>query len=163
MIVPFEDLPQLREEIEEPIALRMGCYDLLHEGHVASLERAKRTVGEEGGKLFVGLWSDERARERKGPTRPIRDIAARLALIDAMRLVDYSFIMPDKAENGDLPSLIVAQSLRPDVFVVASSHQNDERIRMLGSRVVYDTTPPLNSTSKIIETILDVHGAVAPK
>ncbi|HSQ58086.1 MAG TPA: adenylyltransferase/cytidyltransferase family protein, partial [Gemmata sp.] len=44
-----------------------GCFDLLHPGHVRSLEAAKAL----GDVLVVGLNSDASVRALKGPSRPI--------------------------------------------------------------------------------------------
>ena len=48
-----------------------GVFDLLHRGHLHSLEQAARRVD----RLVVGVNSDESTRRLKGPERPVQDEA----------------------------------------------------------------------------------------
>ena len=50
----------------ERVVFTNGCFDLLHLGHVRSLEEA-RSLGD---RLVVGLNSDASVRRLKGPDRP---------------------------------------------------------------------------------------------
>ena len=47
-----------------------GCFDIIHAGHVALLERA-RSLGDI---LIVGLNSDASVRRLKGPSRPLNGL-----------------------------------------------------------------------------------------
>ena len=58
-----------------------GCFDLLHPGHVASLQAARAL----GDCLVVGLNSDASVRLAKGPDRPILGQADRAAMDDQDR------------------------------------------------------------------------------
>lgn len=84
-----------------------GCFDLLHPGHVAYLDEARRL----GDRLVVGVNTDASMRRLKGPSRPLvpeRDrarVLAGLASVDAVTLFDE-----------DTPAELVA-ALRPDVLV----------------------------------------------
>jgi len=63
-----------------------GCFDLLHAGHVQTLEAARRL----GDCLVVCLNSDASVRRLKGPPRPLasqRDRAAVLAALDCVSAV----------------------------------------------------------------------------
>jgi len=84
-----------------------GCFDLLHAGHVALLERARRL----GDYLVVGVNSNRWARIVKGPDRPIVPLAERMELLAGLRMVDcvVSFDAPT-------PARLIAR-LRPDVLV----------------------------------------------
>ena len=44
-----------------------GTFDLLHPGHIALLNYARSL----GNYVIVGIDTDDRVREKKGPTRPI--------------------------------------------------------------------------------------------
>lgn len=60
-----------------------GCFDLLHIGHVAALEQAKRL----GDKLAVGVPSDEVVRRDKGEF-PAIPLSHRIAMLYSLRCVD---------------------------------------------------------------------------
>jgi D-beta-D-heptose 7-phosphate kinase / D-beta-D-heptose 1-phosphate adenosyltransferase len=61
-----------------------GCFDLLHAGHVATLEAA-RSLGD---CLVVLLNSDDSVRRLKGPTRPIQADQDRVRVLAALDAVD---------------------------------------------------------------------------
>lgn len=67
------------------IVFTNGCFDLLHPGHTAYLEKARRL----GDVLVVALNADESVRRLKGPTRPINALADRLQVIAALESVDF--------------------------------------------------------------------------
>ncbi len=161
MIIAFEQLASLRDELsDQSIVLRTGCYDLIHEGHIHSLQFAK----EQGDILVVGVYPDSRVTERKGPSRPIRPELARLAIVDAFQYTDYSLLMPPSDEEGGHATLKVVDALRPDVFVAPKPpdgslpHPNDELIRAMGTCIIFDANPLPSSTTEIIETVLQSYG-----
>jgi rfaE bifunctional protein nucleotidyltransferase chain/domain len=82
-----------------------GCFDLLHAGHVTSLEAAK----ELGDRLIVGVNSDDSVRGNKGSDRPIIPEADRARLIAALACVDAVCIFDDAT-----PTAILAE-IQPDV------------------------------------------------
>lgn len=45
-----------------------GCFDLLHEGHKAYIQKA---ISIFSNNLILGLWDDDRIKNRKGSTRPL--------------------------------------------------------------------------------------------
>ena len=88
-----------------------GGFDLLHYGHIKTLELAA-TLGD---KLIVNLLSDARLKEKKGDERPIIPEAERIALIMAVRWVTgYVCLSGDK----DYPFYKVVEMVHPDVVVV---------------------------------------------
>lgn len=159
MIVNFAELSQLRgRHSEENIVFTGGCFDLFHEGHIERLKFC-RDVGDIA---VVGVVSDARVRERKGGSRPLRPEAARLAVVDAVRYVDYSFIMP-MPDGIASPTLQVIQSLRPDSFVehATESHRWEkdmDLLRLLGTELLVDNGPKLNSTTALAERLSVGHG-----
>src|SRR5439155_18665960 len=62
-----------------------GCVDLLHPGHLHSLQAARRF----GDILVVGVNSDEMVRAAKGASRPYFPLERRLATLCALDVVDY--------------------------------------------------------------------------
>ena len=57
-----------------------GCFDLLHPGHLASLEAARAL----GDFLIVGINSDESVRTLKGPGRPAIPEQERAEILEAI-------------------------------------------------------------------------------
>ena len=81
-----------------------GVFDLLHRGHLHSLEQARRRVD----RLVVGANSDDSVRRLKGLDRPVQDEATRAALLAALRSVDMVVIFRE-----DTPEELI-QTLRPN-------------------------------------------------
>lgn len=71
------------------IGLTSGCWDLFHFFHLHSLERCKNLCDV----LIVGVDSDSLVKSTKGPERPIVSEQYRMAIIDALKIVDISFLM----------------------------------------------------------------------
>ncbi len=94
------------------IVLTQGCFDLIHEGHAAYLERARS----HGDLLIVGVDSDAFTKKRKGPNRPIVPQTERLKMLAHLRHVDIVTLRELHHGIGDLIRLI-----RPDVLIVSKS------------------------------------------
>ena len=154
MIVDFDELPAVRERHQaERVVLAGGCFDIVHEGHVLGMEYCKA----QGDILVVGVSSDERIKQRKGEDRPIRHELGRIAVVNALRSVDYTFIMPMPSEQTPTVQAILA--LRPDYFM--DHRENEERwepsrqyIESLGTRLLFNDSPRLTSSTDIIQTII---------
>jgi rfaE bifunctional protein nucleotidyltransferase chain/domain len=82
-----------------------GCFDLLHPGHVRSLEAARAL----GDVLVVGLNSDASVRALKGPTRPVLSEAERAELLAALSAVDFVIVFPEATPEAALARL------KPDI------------------------------------------------
>lgn len=88
------------------IVFTNGCFDVVHRGHVAYLNQAKRL----GDVLVVALNADEGVRRLKGPDRPVNSLADRAAVIGALSCVDHVVGFAD-----DTPVELL-EALRPDVY-----------------------------------------------
>jgi D-beta-D-heptose 7-phosphate kinase/D-beta-D-heptose 1-phosphate adenosyltransferase len=84
-----------------------GCFDILHPGHLSTLEFAKS----KGDKLLVALNSDNSIRKLKGETRPINNLYNRIKMIASLQAVDFVCYFED-----DTP-LQTILSCQPDVLV----------------------------------------------
>jgi D-beta-D-heptose 7-phosphate kinase/D-beta-D-heptose 1-phosphate adenosyltransferase len=93
-----------------------GCFDLLHAGHVALLERA-RTMG---GALIVGLNSDASVRRLKGRARPINRLGDRARVLAALAAVDFVV-----AFSEDTPLRLI-KALRPDILAKGADYAGGE-------------------------------------
>lgn len=90
----------------ERVVLTSGCFDLLHVGHVRSLEEARRL----GDRLVVALNTDASVRRMKGPTRPLVPVRQRAEVIAALACVDWVTTFREATPRATLAAL------RPDVF-----------------------------------------------
>ncbi|MEV4712537.1 PfkB family carbohydrate kinase [Micromonospora sp. NPDC049374] len=84
-----------------------GCFDLLHTGHLATLQAARRL----GDCLIVCLNSDRSVADLKGPDRPITPQADRARLLAALDCVDAVVIFDEPTPQA------VLSWLRPDIWV----------------------------------------------
>ena len=89
------------------IVFTNGVFDLLHKGHLASLNQAASN----GDILIIGINSDNSVKRLKGPSRPIQDEATRALLLAQMMITDAVVIFEE-----DTP-LHVIKTIMPDVLV----------------------------------------------
>ena len=80
----------------EKIVMTNGCFDLIHAGHVAYLQEAKRL----GDRLVVAVNDDNSVRRLKGDKRPINKLEDRMIVLAGLSSVDwvvaFSEDTPDK-------------------------------------------------------------------
>ncbi|MFI7428993.1 PfkB family carbohydrate kinase [Micromonospora sp. NPDC049836] len=84
-----------------------GCFDLLHAGHVATLQAARQL----GDCLVVCLNSDAGVAGLKGPERPVVPQGDRSRLLAALSCVDAVMIFDEPTPHAAL------SWLRPDIWV----------------------------------------------
>jgi len=130
-----------------------GCFDLLHPGHMRSLEMAR----ELGDALIVGLNSDASVRQLKGEGRPILPERERAEILAALESVDAVVIFDDPT-----PREVIARLL-PDVLVKGGDWPGDqivgrEEVEAAGGRVVSIPVVPGYSTSAILRKIRESFG-----
>ena len=89
------------------IVFTNGVFDVLHRGHIASLNEA----AEFGEILIVAVNSDESVKRLKGPARPINDEQARALIIASLVQTDAVVIFEE-----DTPLKLIIE-LMPDVLV----------------------------------------------
>ena len=83
-----------------------GCFDLLHAGHIATLQAA-RAVGD---CLVVCLNSDASVRRLKGAQRPLQPAADRARVLAALECVDAVVVFDE-----DTPAAVLRR-IRPDIW-----------------------------------------------
>jgi len=132
----------------EVIAFTNGCFDLLHAGHVRSLEQARGL----GDRLIVAVNLDASVRRAKGPDRPILPAKARMELVAALSCVDWVI-----GFGADTPIRLI-EKLRPDVLAKGGDWTIDsivgrEEVESWGGRVVRLKVTPGASTSNLISDI----------
>jgi rfaE bifunctional protein nucleotidyltransferase chain/domain len=128
-----------------------GCFDLLHVGHVRSLQAARAL----GDVLVVGVNSDASVRRLKGPTRPLVPAAERVEVLAALGFVDRVVVFDE-----DTPAEALAR-LRPDIHCKGADYAPPDGkpipeaavVTGYGGRVEFLPLVPGNSTSDLVERI----------
>ncbi len=125
-----------------------GCFDLVHRGHVALLEEARRR----GELLIVGLNSDESARRLKGPSRPVLGEAERAYVLASLAPVDLVVIFDE-----DTPERLIRE-IDPRVLVKGADYAESEIVgadivKSRGGEVVRVPLVEGASTSSIVERV----------
>ncbi len=130
------------------IVFTNGCFDLLHPGHIVSLEQARAL----GDVLIVGINSDASVRQLKGAGRPVLPELERAEILAALESVDAVVIFDELT-----PREVIAQLL-PDVLVKGGDWPGDqivgrEEVEAAGGRVVSIPVVPGYSTTAILRKI----------
>jgi len=90
----------------ERIVFTNGCFDLLHLGHVRSLEEARS----HGDRLLVAVNSDASVRRLKGRGRPLIPARQRAEVLAALACVDWVVVF---GEDTPLATILM---VRPDIL-----------------------------------------------
>lgn len=93
--------------LNKKIVFTNGCFDILHAGHIHSLEQAAAF----GDFLIVGLNSDKSINRIKGPDRPINKEQDRALLLASLLMVDAVVLFEEETP------LELIQTVKPDVLV----------------------------------------------
>lgn len=122
------DLRELSTELQKKrsgkrVVMITGVFDMFHYDHLKCIERAKKL----GDILIVAVKNNTCAR-LKGENRPIIDEQQRIAIVDALKYVDYTILVDYKPEavtveadnnaQNDWLAMFeyVFKELKPDIF-----------------------------------------------
>lgn len=89
------------------IVFTNGCFDIIHKGHVAYLNEAKKL----GDLLVVGINSDASVKRLKGPERPINQEMDRQYVMSQLKPVDFVEVFEE-----DTPLNLILK-VKPSVLV----------------------------------------------
>ena len=92
-----------------------GCFDVLHYGHFQLIQYAARI----GGKLVIGIDSDERVKQLKGKDRPFHTQQQREYNLNQIRGVGEVIVFHTEDELRE-----TLKRLKPDVFVIGSDYMD---------------------------------------
>ena len=109
-----------------------GTFDVLHPGHVQLLNYAKSF----GDTLTVGIDSDRRVAEKKGPSRPIYNIKDRSFMLQNLKSVDYVVVFDSDEELEHC-----LKTIRPDIMVVGSDWKGKSVIGSMSVSYTHLTLP----------------------
>ena len=123
-----------------------GCFDILHIGHIRSLQKAKSL----GNILVIGLNSDASVKKIKGKDRPINNEKDRAEILAALSCIDFvSIFHEDTAEK-------FLEIVKPDIYVKGGEYSVDilpeaNIVKKYGGEIFLVPMIPDSSTTKIIE------------
>ncbi|HEV3251196.1 MAG TPA: D-glycero-beta-D-manno-heptose 1-phosphate adenylyltransferase [Puia sp.] len=129
-------------------AFTNGCFDILHQGHIASLSAAAL----EADFLVVGLNSDSSVKKLKGEGRPVTEQNSRALLLSSLLIIDAVIIFEE-----DTPLELIKKIL-PDVLVKGGDYTFDQiagarEVTANGGKVIINPLIPGFSTTQIIAKI----------
>lgn len=118
--------------LPRPIVFTNGCFDVLHPGHIESLEFARS----QGKSLIVACNTDASVKKLKGQHRPLQDFESRVRTLCAM---SASTIVCALSED-DPESLI--KRINPDVLVKGADYENksivgQDHVINNGGRIIF--------------------------
>jgi D-beta-D-heptose 7-phosphate kinase/D-beta-D-heptose 1-phosphate adenosyltransferase len=133
---------------DQRLVFTNGCFDLLHPGHVQTLEAARAL----GDALIVVMNSDASVGKLKGEGRPVVCEQERAEILAALECVDAVVIFDDLTPRETITALL------PDVLVKGGDWAGDqiigrEEVEAAGGRVVSVPVVPTYSTTAILQRI----------
>ncbi len=144
----LDELPALLAG--KKVVLANGCFDILHAGHLRYLKGAR----ELGDVLVVAINSDRSVRAIKDPGRPILNQDERVALVSALRCVDFVIVFDEPDVSR------VLEVLKPAIQAKGTDYTEEtipERAKVLayGGAVRITGDAKNHSTRDIIQRILE--------
>ncbi len=128
-----------------------GSFDILHLGHIKSLEEAKK----QGDVLIVLLNSDKSVHAYKGPNHPIISQQERAQILAALACVDYVVIF------DEINPKEILNKIKPDIHCHGADWGKDcmerETIESNGGKIYILKIVPGLSTTGLVKKILNIY------
>ena len=145
-------LEELRQQVMrwrlagKRITFTNGVFDILHEGHLSSLNQAAAY----GDRLVVAVNGDDSVKRLKGNDRPVNGEYSRALLLASLLVTDAVILF-----HEDTP-IEVIRAILPDVMVKGGDYKIEEiagakEVLENGGQVILATMVEGISTTKIIE------------
>jgi len=137
----------------ETKVLVTGVFDVLHVEHLRFLTEAKN----QGDWLMVGVETNLRVKQIKGPNRPINSQDIRQEQLRTIKGVDEVFLLPEKFDcYQDWFEMMLER--KPDIYAVSAHTNHMETKRRICAElgiklVVVRKYNPAYSTSKILDKL----------
>ncbi len=122
-------LDQIKDRIKQwrqdnlSVGFTNGCFDLLHPGHISTIEQASRLCQ----RLVIGLNSDSSVKALKGDDRPIQSDTSRATVLASLASVDAVIIFSEKTP------LNLIKLVKPDLLVKGADYKTGS---VIGANVV---------------------------
>ena len=152
IIKNWEKVKEIRERFRsegKKVVFTNGCFDILHQGHVDYLNKAKAL----GDVLIVALNSDDSVKKIKGEKRPIVKGDERAFIVDNLKSVDIVTFFEQETPAEIIDYLI------PDILVKGADWKTEE---IVGAKTVIQNGGSVEriefvtsqSTTKIINEVV---------
>jgi len=133
------------------IVLVGGCFDILHIGHIAFLQKAKQA----GKTLVVLLENDQTINLKKGINRPIFKQEDRVKMLLELKSVDYVLLLPSNLNDKKYDLLV--KKIKPAIIATTYgdayvSHKL-RQAEQVGAKLVYIKKIKGSSTSNIAKLL----------
>ncbi len=153
-LLPWSELLAMREQARAAgrvVVWTNGTFDLLHSGHVASLQQARAL----GDVLVVGVNSDRSVKAYKGLSRPILTQGERTAMLAALECVDCVVVFDEDTPAESLAKLKPDIHCKGDEYAPPHGKPVPERavVEGYGGRIAYLPLVPGQSTSELLRRI----------
>lgn len=122
-----------------------GCFDIIHSGHIDLLKFCRSL----GGKVIVGINSDDSVRKIKGKKRPINNENDRKIILESIKFVDEVIIF------SDITPAEIIKNIKPDIIVKGGDYTPDKVVGNDISKVIIFPYQDGKSTTKIIDRIIN--------
>ncbi|MEK7540623.1 MAG: D-glycero-beta-D-manno-heptose 1,7-bisphosphate 7-phosphatase [Patescibacteria group bacterium] len=144
-------IAQKLRDNEKKIVTYNGSFDILHFGHIKSLEEAKK----QGDILIILLNSDNSVRRYKGPNHPVNLEKERAEVLSVIEYVDYV------VNFDEINPKVILEKIKPDIHCNGS----DWGINCVERSVVEENGGKIHilkwqkgfSTSSLVEKIRDIN------
>ena len=124
-----------------------GTFDILHPGHIQLLNYAKSL----GDSLTVGIDSDRRVAEKKGPSRPVNNVHDRAFMLHSLKAVDHVVVFDSDEELERCIKVV-----KPDIMVVGSDWKDKSVIgSMYSAELRFFDRIEEYATTKTIQSIIN--------
>lgn len=100
----------------EKIVFTNGCFDIVHQGHLDYLSKAK----DMGARLVIGLNTDTSVKRLKGLERPINNEYSRALLLAAFEFTDMIIFFEE-----DTPYELI-KFIQPDILVKGNDYKPED-------------------------------------
>lgn len=141
----LEELVIYWKKLGLKIVLTSGTFDLFHIGHAQYLEKAKAL----GDILIIGVDSDAKVKERKGPSRPIVPELERVQILSHCRHADVITLKSPSDPKNHLIKIV-----SPDILVVSKSTNHadeevDEKAQYCKEIIVLEPQSETSTSAKL--------------
>jgi D-glycero-beta-D-manno-heptose 1-phosphate adenylyltransferase len=132
----------------ETIVFTNGCFDIFHRGHIEYLSKS----ADLGGRLVVGLNSDESVKKLKGSSRPLFDQESRALLLASLSFIDAVVIFPEETPYNLIKEILPNILVKGNDYAIEKIAGFDVVLENGGKVETIDLVPSY-STSNLIKKI----------